>query len=217
MMGGTTRQSIHAAAIALKTRSAWSAIPSAASSKCLASSARRLRRPRPDFAQLALAGVESVIPMDEIVEAMVRIGRALSATDFAKPPRADWLRLSRMLDRRSPEDEAKPTPRGTGAEEGTRGSGAEGIDSIGPIDPGPERRIRRCRRSAASSEIVIAMYHDEHRLTRPQFSTVQADGGSTLPEQVQARGENCHARGHRDSDLNAFPVNAREVRRRCSS
>jgi hypothetical protein len=28
-------------------------------------------------AQLALAGVESVIPMDEIVEAMVRIGRAL--------------------------------------------------------------------------------------------------------------------------------------------
>jgi len=28
-------------------------------------------------AQLALAGIESVIPMDEIVEAMVRIGRAL--------------------------------------------------------------------------------------------------------------------------------------------
>ena len=28
-------------------------------------------------AQLAFAGVESVIPMDEIVEAMVRIGRAL--------------------------------------------------------------------------------------------------------------------------------------------
>ena len=28
-------------------------------------------------AQLALAGVESVIPMDEIIEAMVRIGRAL--------------------------------------------------------------------------------------------------------------------------------------------
>jgi len=28
-------------------------------------------------AQLALAGVESVIPMDEVVEAMVRIGRAL--------------------------------------------------------------------------------------------------------------------------------------------
>src|SRR5205085_1414138 len=28
-------------------------------------------------AQLALAGVESVIPMDEIVEAMVRIGRSL--------------------------------------------------------------------------------------------------------------------------------------------
>jgi len=28
-------------------------------------------------AQLALAGVRSVIPMDEVVEAMVRIGRAL--------------------------------------------------------------------------------------------------------------------------------------------
>jgi L-serine dehydratase len=28
-------------------------------------------------AQLAMAGVESIIPMDEIVEAMVRIGRAL--------------------------------------------------------------------------------------------------------------------------------------------
>jgi L-serine dehydratase len=28
-------------------------------------------------AQLALAGVDSVIPMDEVVEAMVRIGRAL--------------------------------------------------------------------------------------------------------------------------------------------
>ena len=28
-------------------------------------------------AQLALAGVESIIPMDEIVEAMVRIGRSL--------------------------------------------------------------------------------------------------------------------------------------------
>ena len=28
-------------------------------------------------AQLALAGVDSVIPMDEIVEAMVRIGRSL--------------------------------------------------------------------------------------------------------------------------------------------
>jgi len=78
MVGGSTRQCIHAAALALKNTLGLVCDPvgGLVEVPCVK---------RNSFfavhgltgAQLALAGVESVIPMDEIVEAMVRIGRAL--------------------------------------------------------------------------------------------------------------------------------------------
>ncbi len=78
VMGGTTRQSIHAAALALKNVLGLVCDPvgGLVEVPCVK---------RNSFyaihgltgAQLALAGVESVIPMDEIIEAMVRIGRVL--------------------------------------------------------------------------------------------------------------------------------------------
>jgi L-serine dehydratase len=78
MMGGTTRQCIHAAALALKNTLGLVCDPvgGLVEVPCVK---------RNSFfavhgltgAQLALAGVESFIPMDEIVDAMVRIGRAL--------------------------------------------------------------------------------------------------------------------------------------------
>lgn len=78
MMGGNTRQCIHAAAMALKNTLGLVCDPvgGLVEVPCVK---------RNSFfavhgltgAQLALAGVESVIPMDEIIEAMVRIGRAL--------------------------------------------------------------------------------------------------------------------------------------------
>jgi L-serine dehydratase len=78
MMGGTTHQCIHAAAVALKNTLGLVCDPvgGLVEVPCVK---------RNSFfavhgltgAQLALAGVDSVIPMDEIVEAMVRIGRAL--------------------------------------------------------------------------------------------------------------------------------------------
>lgn len=78
MVGGNTRQCIHAAAMALKNTLGLVCDPvgGLVEVPCVK---------RNSFfavhgltgAQLALAGVESVIPMDEIIEAMVRIGRAL--------------------------------------------------------------------------------------------------------------------------------------------
>lgn len=78
MMGGTTRQCIHAAALALKNTLGLVCDPvgGLVEVPCVK---------RNSFfavhgltgAQLALAGVESFIPMDEVVDAMVRIGRAL--------------------------------------------------------------------------------------------------------------------------------------------
>ena len=78
MMGGTTKQCIHAAALALKNTLGLVCDPvgGLVEVPCVKRngifSVHGLTA-----AQLALAGVESVIPMDEIVEAMVRIGRAL--------------------------------------------------------------------------------------------------------------------------------------------
>lgn len=78
MMGGTTRQCIHAAALALKNTLGLVCDPvgGLVEVPCVKRngifSVHGLTA-----AQLARAGVESVIPMDEIVEAMVRIGRAL--------------------------------------------------------------------------------------------------------------------------------------------
>jgi len=78
MMGGTTRQCINAAALALKNTLGLVCDPvgGLVEVPCVK---------RNSFfavhgltgAQLALADVSSVIPMDEVVEAMVRIGRAL--------------------------------------------------------------------------------------------------------------------------------------------
>lgn len=78
MMGGSTLESIHASAMALKNTLGLVCDPvgGLVEVPCVK---------RNSFfavhgltgAQLALAGVESVIPMDEIIEAMVRIGRAL--------------------------------------------------------------------------------------------------------------------------------------------
>ena len=78
MMGGTTRQSIHAAALALKNTLGLVCDPvgGLVEVPCVKRngifSVHGL-----SSAQMARAGIESVIPMDEIVEAMVRIGRAL--------------------------------------------------------------------------------------------------------------------------------------------
>src|SRR5437762_3459895 len=78
MMGGSSRQSIHAAAIALKNTLGLVCDPvgGLVEVPCVKRNALFAVHGL-TAAQLALAGVESVIPMDEIVEAMVRIGRAL--------------------------------------------------------------------------------------------------------------------------------------------
>ncbi|HEY5610373.1 MAG TPA: L-serine ammonia-lyase, iron-sulfur-dependent, subunit alpha [Thermoanaerobaculia bacterium] len=78
MLGGTTRQCIQAAGLALKNTLGLVCDPvgGLVEVPCVK---------RNSFfavhgltgAQLALAGVESVIPMDEIIDALVRIGRAL--------------------------------------------------------------------------------------------------------------------------------------------
>ena len=78
MMGGTTRQCVQAAALALKNVLGLVCDPvgGLVEVPCVK---------RNSFyavhgltaAQLALAGVTSIIPMDEIIDAMVRIGRAL--------------------------------------------------------------------------------------------------------------------------------------------
>jgi L-serine dehydratase len=78
MMGGTTHDSIHAAAIALKNTLGLVCDPvgGLVEVPCVKRNALFAVHGL-TAAQLALAGVESVIPMDEVVEAMVRIGRAL--------------------------------------------------------------------------------------------------------------------------------------------
>jgi len=78
MMGGTTRNSIQAAALALKNTLGLVCDPvgGLVEVPCVKRNALFAVHGL-TAAQLALAGVESIIPMDEIVEAMVRIGRAL--------------------------------------------------------------------------------------------------------------------------------------------
>ena len=78
MMGGTTRQSVHAAALALKNTLGLVCDPvgGLVEVPCVKRNALFAVHGL-TAAQLAMAGVESVIPMDEIVEAMVRIGRSL--------------------------------------------------------------------------------------------------------------------------------------------
>jgi L-serine dehydratase len=78
MMGGTTRQSIHAAALALKNTLGLVCDPvgGLVEVPCVKRNALFSVHGL-TAAQLAMAGVESAIPMDEIVEAMVRIGRAM--------------------------------------------------------------------------------------------------------------------------------------------
>ena len=77
-VGGTTRQSIHAAALALKNTLGLVCDPvgGLVEVPCVKRNALFAVHGL-TAAQLAMAGVESVIPMDEIVEAMVRIGRSL--------------------------------------------------------------------------------------------------------------------------------------------
>ncbi len=77
-MGGTTRQIIHAAALALKNTLGLVCDPvgGLVEVPCVKRNALFAVHGL-TAAQLALAGVESVIPMDEVVEAMVRIGRSL--------------------------------------------------------------------------------------------------------------------------------------------
>lgn len=78
MMGGSTHTAIQAAALALKNTLGLVCDPvgGLVEVPCVKRNALFAVHGL-TAAQLALAGVESVIPMDEIVEAMVRIGRAL--------------------------------------------------------------------------------------------------------------------------------------------
>jgi L-serine dehydratase len=78
MMGGSTHESIHAAALALKNTLGLVCDPvgGLVEVPCVKRNALFAVHGL-TAAQLALAGVDSVIPMDEVVEAMVRIGRAL--------------------------------------------------------------------------------------------------------------------------------------------
>src|SRR5688572_14600092 len=78
MMGGSTRQIIHAAALALKNTLGLVCNPvgGLVEVPCVKRNALFAVHGL-TAAQLALAGIESAIPMDEIVEAMVRIGRSL--------------------------------------------------------------------------------------------------------------------------------------------
>jgi L-serine dehydratase len=77
-MGGSTHQIIHAAALALKNTLGLVCDPvgGLVEVPCVKRNALFAVHGL-TAAQLALAGVDSVIPMDEIVEAMVRIGRSL--------------------------------------------------------------------------------------------------------------------------------------------
>lgn len=78
VMGGTTRQVIHAGALALKNTLGLVCDPigGLVEVPCVKRNALFAVHGL-TAAQLALAGIESVVPMDEVIEAMVRIGRAL--------------------------------------------------------------------------------------------------------------------------------------------
>ena len=78
MMGGSTKQIIHAAALALKNTLGLVCDPvgGLVEVPCVKRNALFAVHGL-TAAQLAVAGVESAIPMDEVVEAMVRIGRSL--------------------------------------------------------------------------------------------------------------------------------------------
>ena len=78
MMGGTPSDSVQAAALALKNTLGLVCDPvgGLVEVPCVKRNALFAVHGL-TAAQLALAGVKSVIPMDEVVEAMVRIGRAL--------------------------------------------------------------------------------------------------------------------------------------------
>ena len=78
VVGGTTKQIIHAAALALKNTLGLVCDPvgGLVEVPCVKRNALFAVHGL-TAAQLAVAGVESAIPMDEVVEAMVRIGRAL--------------------------------------------------------------------------------------------------------------------------------------------
>lgn len=78
MMGGDTESSVHAAALALKNTLGLVCDPvgGLVEVPCVKRNALFAVHGL-TAAQLSLAGVRSVIPMDEVVEAMVRIGRAL--------------------------------------------------------------------------------------------------------------------------------------------
>ena len=78
MLGGTTHHSIQSAAIALKNTLGLVCDPvgGLVEVPCVKRNALFAVHGL-TAAQLALVGIDSVIPMDEIVEAMVRIGRAL--------------------------------------------------------------------------------------------------------------------------------------------
>jgi L-serine dehydratase len=78
MMGGNTHDSIQAAALALKNTLGLVCDPvgGLVEVPCVKRNALFAVHGL-TAAQLALVGVDSVIPMDEVVEAMVRIGRAL--------------------------------------------------------------------------------------------------------------------------------------------
>lgn len=78
MMGGSTRQAIHGAALALKNTLGLVCDPVGGLVEVPCVKRNGIFAVHGlTAAQMALAGIESVIPMDEIVEAMVRIGRAL--------------------------------------------------------------------------------------------------------------------------------------------
>ena len=78
MMGGTTHHCVQAAALALKNTLGLVCDPvgGLVEVPCVKRNALFAVHGL-TAAQLALAGIDSVIPMDEIVEAMVRIGRSL--------------------------------------------------------------------------------------------------------------------------------------------
>ncbi len=78
MMGGSTRQCVQAAAMALKNVLGLVCDPvgGLVEVPCVKRNSFYAVHGLTS-AQLALAGVESIIPMDEIIDAMVRIGRAL--------------------------------------------------------------------------------------------------------------------------------------------
>ncbi|WP_343410845.1 L-serine ammonia-lyase, iron-sulfur-dependent, subunit alpha [Candidatus Amarolinea dominans] len=78
LLGGTPHQSAHAVASALKNMLGVVCDPVAGLVECRASSATRGAAQCFVAVDLALAGVESVIPPDEVIDAMAEIGRNMN-------------------------------------------------------------------------------------------------------------------------------------------